>query len=205
MTYLMITFLVTNLRATIESEKLLSRTDALTGLLNPRAFYEAGRAELSRSLRHNRIMTCLGVDVDNFKLINDKLGHATGDHALKLIGDSFRKSLRASDLAARVGGDEFCILLPETDGEGAKVVIDRIRQQISVASFGKLFISVGCVTFKIIPESVDVMLRETDLAMYTAKGKGGGQVAYVDLTQFSTPPEIISSNQMRSVSAKESS
>jgi diguanylate cyclase (GGDEF)-like protein len=183
-TYVMVTLLVAYLRAVIEEERSLARTDPLTELLNARAFHEVAAVELRRAARYKRPLSCIVIDLDHFKDVNDTLGHAAGDDALKLIGNSMRKTIRVVDIASRIGGDEFCLLLPETGTDGAVALVDRIRQQIAITSFGKLSISVGCVTFIDIPGTVNQMLRESDLAMYAAKAKGGGT------TEFRTFKEV---------------
>ena len=119
-----------NLRL-LEEVKKLAVLDPLTGVHNRRAFFEEAEREFSRSLRYQRPMVIIMVDADNFKSINDTYGHPAGDAVIKSIAEKIRAQLRDLDLFARYGGDEFIVLLPETDLAGGNLIAERITAAIS--------------------------------------------------------------------------
>jgi diguanylate cyclase (GGDEF)-like protein len=115
------------------------------------------------------------LDVDDFKAINDRRGHAAGDRVLQRLAQAIREVLRTNDFGARLGGDEFIVLLPETGVAEADVVLDRLRRRIAdaqCAEDGLLTVSTGCVTFETAPASVDEVLKLADETMYSAKVAG---------------------------------
>ena len=112
--------LVSKLHAGVQRERRLARTDPLTGAANGRTFYETAQAEASRAGRTLSPLTLAYFDLDNFKPLNDRLGHSVGDAALRFVVETTQLHLRNSDLLARLGGDEFALLLPETGAEGAQ-------------------------------------------------------------------------------------
>jgi len=114
--------------------KRISSQDVLTGLLNRRSFERLYRREMERLQRTGRSFTLLLIDMDGFKQINDRWGHAEGDKALRLVAGLLKRECRKMDVAARYGGDEFVVLLPETEGEQAKSVVARIRAGLDAAS-----------------------------------------------------------------------
>ncbi len=158
-----------------------SRTDSLTGLLNRRGFLEKGTTEIERSRRSRKPFCVVMADADHFKRINDLHGHAAGDRALQLLGDLLRSSLRAQDLVARWGGEEFVLLLPETDTHGATLVAESIRRRVverPLAS-GELVLPVtlsfGLAEHR--PESnLEGTLAHADAALYRAKAEGRDRV-----------------------------
>ena len=107
--------LLSSLRRSHAAERRLARTDPLTGIANPRSFVEAANAELERQLRFQRPLTVAYLDLDNFKTVNDRFGHRTGDEVLSAVARALRESTRATDHLARLGGDEFAVLMPETE------------------------------------------------------------------------------------------
>lgn len=167
----------------------LSQHDPLTGLFNRRRFEEELGRQLAYTRRYGNGGALLLMDLDRFKQINDELGHAAGDEALRHVADLLSDNLRASDtvardvdpMVARLGGDEFVVLLPETDGDGAQAVAERLAAAIGEASLEidgceiELRISIGVATFDgdgIPPEQE--LLAAADRAMYLAKASGGG-------------------------------
>ncbi len=154
----------------------LARCDQLTGLPNRRAGMEEIVREEKRFQRSQKPFTLVMADLDGFKEVNDSLGHDAGDFVLKAAAALFSGSLRAQDMVARWGGDEFLFLLPETDAEGARVICDAIRQKVARHDFRfdgqalKAAVSLGAATFR--PgATVEECLREADQAMYRSRDK----------------------------------
>jgi diguanylate cyclase (GGDEF)-like protein len=178
--------LVSRLRSSLAREQALSRTDALTGLANMRAFREAASAELLRAERYGHPVTLVAFDLDDFKLVNDRLGHEAGDSALKVVADEMLRGTRRTDCSARTGGDEFAILLPETDVEVARAVVGRLHTAMlaSMASHGwPIGFSIGIVTLSQPREQLSEVLRVADDALYAAKSAGKNRIEHVTLTR----------------------
>jgi diguanylate cyclase (GGDEF)-like protein len=171
----------------------LANTDAMTGLANRRTFYDHFNRELPRALRHRVPLSCVMLDIDYFKKINDTYGHPVGDEAIRAIGRLLAKSVRSSDLASRYGGEEFCILLPETSEEQAAQWAERMRARIA-----ELKIPVGDTTlplaasFGVAERMADTATAEqlvdlADQALIVAKRSGRDRVvSYSTLTQTLT-------------------
>jgi diguanylate cyclase (GGDEF)-like protein len=159
--------------------------DALTGLFSRRRFQEELDREVSRARRHGRPGALLLLDLDGFKHVNDTLGQAAGDELLTRIGEALRSILRDSDVLARIGGDEFALILPDTDVAAARVVgeklVEAVRANGSVSAGGRsagVTVSVGITPVSGGPElDVAKLLIESDLAMYHAKESGKNRVA----------------------------
>ncbi|MCA9710582.1 MAG: diguanylate cyclase, partial [Myxococcales bacterium] len=126
----LIALLIAGLRAAHAKEQLRSRTDALTGLLNTRGFFEQVPRIVSLAHRHRQPLTVAYVDLDDFKLVNDSQGHGAGDRVLQRAAETMRTELRRGDVAARIGGDEFVLLLPHTDEPGARSVLQRLHERL---------------------------------------------------------------------------
>jgi diguanylate cyclase (GGDEF)-like protein len=160
----------------------LATTDPLTRLYNRRHFETAARAELARFQRYFRPLSMLILDVDHFKSINDRFGHAAGDIVLTAIADACRSIKRASDIAARIGGEEFAILLPETNAEAARTFAERLRREISecapIIQGEKLALtaSVGVAAATRHTTRVSSLLQSADEALYQAKRTGRNRV-----------------------------
>ena len=159
-----------------------AHTDALTGLKNYRAFHESLRTEMHRSSRYGRPLGLIMLDVDSFKELNDRFGHPAGDAALVRLGAVIRDALRREDFAARYGGDEIAILLPETPPEGCLSVVRRLMSSVQDAKCvheGKrltLSVSVGLAYFKT-EMSAAQFVEAADQALYQAKQAGKGRFA----------------------------
>ncbi|HYT50466.1 MAG TPA: diguanylate cyclase [Pyrinomonadaceae bacterium] len=160
--------------------QLMSITDPLTGLHN-RRYLEARLAEeLSRSKRYNYPLSFMMIDIDDFKLYNDRNGHQAGDRALEITAQCLRAELRKVDVASRYGGEEFSILLPQTSLEEAGVIADRIRRKIMTTSFphsktqplNSVTVSIGLSTFSSTLDSTEAIVRAADRALYHAKNHG---------------------------------
>lgn len=179
--YLLISYFLSKIRKLYEHEKELARTDPLTGALNRRYFYIVAENEIYRAKRFKRMLSLAFFDIDNFKLVNDTLGHADGDELLKIITMSISENLRASDVVGRFGGDEFAILFPETGKEQVREVIGKI-QKILMEEVRKnkwpISFSIGVVTsFKGV-NTIDEIVKAADKIMYSVKKNGKNNVKY---------------------------
>jgi diguanylate cyclase (GGDEF)-like protein len=162
-------------RGWLRRERALSRTDGLTGVLNGRGFYEAAAVELARSKRYRHPLTVAYVDLDDFKVVNDRHGHTRGDAVLVAVAHAMRRACRSTDLVARLGGDEFVVLFPETGREAAETALVKLRSRVQEAASEDghpLTASVGAVSFTEPPAEVEVLVHEADKAMYAAKAGG---------------------------------
>lgn len=170
--FLLIVYMIGRLREMFDCERKLARTDPLTGALNRRAFDELIYKEVERSRRHQRLFTLAYLDLNDFKSINDHFGHSTGDTVLKNTVLTTRRSLRINDTIARFGGDEFVILLPETERNAAHTVLSRVQQRLAVEMQQHgwpVTCSIGAVSYRVPPETVAQILHTADHVMYTAK------------------------------------
>ncbi len=160
----------------------VSRTDVLTGLLNRRAFQGYANMEWSRSKRHQLPLAFTMLDLDFFKQINDEFGHTAGDIVLKLVARQLQKQCRASDSVCRFGGEEFCVLLPHTDEQGAASWAELARQAISAlpATFNDKSIQVsasfGVAALQPSDERLDLLIDRADQALIAAKWAGRNRV-----------------------------
>jgi len=156
----------------------LASFDALTGILNRRRFMEIAAAERERSRRYGRVFAILLIDLDHFKLVNDTHGHAVGDTAIRLCAERTQQALRTTDLLARFGGEEFVVLLPETDGDSALGVAERVRQLIAATPMQhdqvqfSLTASIGIAALQDFTEPLAHVLERADRALYAAKQAG---------------------------------
>ena len=165
-------------RLIVDLERLAIR-DELTGLYNYRHFQGQLKAEVQRALRYQRPLSLIVADVDFFKAINDTLGHAEGDRALAGIARILAAKIRATDTGFRYGGEEFVVILPETHGEQALAVAERVRQGVEQAELvvgRSVTVSAGVAEFRP-TEDADALLRRTDSALYVAKRDGRNRVA----------------------------
>ncbi len=166
--------------------QLMSITDPLTGLLNRRYLEERLTEELNRSTRYNYAMSCLMIDIDDFKKYNDLNGHQAGDTALKMTAHCLKATLRSADVACRYGGEEFCILLPQTSLTEAGVIAERMRQRVAETDFpygksqplGVVSISVGISTFALHIDTAEKVIAAADQALYSAKRQGKNRIQF---------------------------
>jgi diguanylate cyclase (GGDEF)-like protein len=176
--YLVISFLLQRTRRLMAELAIQSRTDSLTGLQNRRAFVQSLNDELLRQQRSNTPLSLAFVDLDHFKQVNDTQGHLVGDQVLKEVAILLRARLRRTDAIGRMGGDEFAILMPETDGEHAMTALREVRQNMleSMARQGlPITFSMGMVTGNsgATPEE---LLRQADALMYEVKREGRNDI-----------------------------
>jgi len=162
--------------------EVLSKTDPLTGLLNRRSFEEALEIELSRYKRNAEVYSLVMFDIDNFKKINDKYGHSAGDLVIQDIAKSCQSILRLHDKAARVGGEEFCVLLPATTKKVACAVAEKLKDTVSnltiATSDGEInvTISLGVAQVEESDSEHTIICKRADEKMYQAKNTGRNRV-----------------------------
>jgi diguanylate cyclase (GGDEF)-like protein len=166
--------------------QLMSITDPLTTLTNRRYLEERLMEELNRSRRYDYPMSFLMIDIDDFKGYNDKNGHQAGDLALQITAHCLKGALRSADVASRYGGEEFCILLPQTAMAEAGTIAERIRQRVSTADFphgktqplGRVSVSIGVSTFSSLVNTPENIIAAADRALYQAKSMGKDRVVF---------------------------
>lgn len=171
--------LIAMLRAALIRERGLSRTDPLTSMLNSRAFYEEATRILATCRRAERPVTVAYIDLDNFKAVNDRLGHQAGDELLRTVSGLLLASIRPGDVAARLGGDEFVVLFPETGPSEAAITLERLRSSLAdTLASGQWPVtgSIGGVTFTTAPEHARDVVQQSDSLMYAAKAAGRNRV-----------------------------
>jgi diguanylate cyclase (GGDEF)-like protein len=167
-----------DIRYGLQRAKLLSETDDLTGMFNTRGFAIAANRLFAQAVRHNRSASVLMIDSDNLKAVNDSYGHDSGNRLLRHLATCIQAELRFTDVAARYGGDEFIVLLPETPLKGAFEVAERIRNAIAARPLEMgdrrivSTVSVGIATFPEDGASLDSLAAHADRAMYSAKQAG---------------------------------
>ena len=178
LTYFDVTDLVNNAR---EMEKLAT-IDSMTGLYNRRHFLALAAAEWSRFQRYYRPLSVLMIDVDHFKSVNDRYGHAVGDDALIAVANACMEGKRSSDIVGRLGGEEFAMLLPETDLYQARIVAERIRKNVAACSLTahaihfKVTASVGFAAATVSMSGFEALLNAADEALYQAKEQGRNRI-----------------------------
>jgi diguanylate cyclase (GGDEF)-like protein len=178
---LVIAWLATRLRSALERERALSRLDPLTRIANARAFHESVSDELTRARRHRRPVTILFIDLDNFKQVNDRFGHAAGDAVLRSVAGALVRSVRDTDRVARLGGDEFVVLFAETDFDAAAVAIGHLQEELlkEMQRGGwPVTFSLGAHTYSEPPENAEELIRSADTLMYAAKQKGKSRLEH---------------------------
>jgi len=163
---------------TAELERLAT-TDSLTGALNRRRLFEVAAAELARAARYEHPLCLAMLDLDHFKSINDRYGHAVGDEALRLVAAVTRERLRSVDVLGRYGGEELVVVLPQTPRDAAEIALERIRAAIAAirlsAPEARVYISGGLVQARH-DESLDEALSRADAALYQAKHGGRNRI-----------------------------
>jgi diguanylate cyclase (GGDEF)-like protein len=166
----------------LEQARTLAATDPLTGLYNRREFFSLGAYEMGHARRLNKPLSVLAIDIDHFKQINDAHGHQVGDEILQAAAHAFQSSLRQEDTLARIGGDEFMVLLPSTDVHEAAFVAERIRLAMHSQFFQtrqlplQVTVSVGVAPLTVDIVDLDALLLRTDEALYSAKRAGRARV-----------------------------
>jgi diguanylate cyclase (GGDEF)-like protein len=163
--------------------EILAATDGLTTLLNRRHFESLGRVEWARFQRYGRPLSLMLLDIDKFKSVNDRFGHDTGDLVIKAVAHICKSTKRQPDVLARLGGEEFVLLLPETDEASAEIAAERLRKAVQDhplslpdGSTLQVTISIGLASATLSMASLDVLLKRADEALYEAKRTGRNKV-----------------------------
>lgn len=179
--YVALAVMMTNFRSVHGVEMIAADRDHLTGLLSTRGFYDRLADETRRGSRYPRTFSLAYIDVDYFKFINDSRGHGVGDMLLVEVAKTLLASLRATDVIARMGGDEFACMMPETDAKDARHVFSGVIQGLSASMrryHWPVSFSVGMVTFETPPASVVEAIKITDDLMYHVKKSGKNNIEY---------------------------
>ena len=179
--FLIVALTLSSLRKSYDRERASAGVDALTGIANRRSFDDIVGLEIRRALRYRRPMTLAYLDVDFFKTVNDRFGHAAGDGVLRLVADAIRRNMRSTDTVARMGGDEFLVLFPETDEAEARVVVEKMRGELKATAgegLAPITLSIGVATFRTPPETVRQMIEKADTLMYLVKRRGKNAVEF---------------------------
>jgi diguanylate cyclase (GGDEF)-like protein len=180
---------VTDLIRNAELLERLATIDSMTGLYNRRHFLALAETEWGRFQRYRRPLSMLMIDIDHFKSVNDRYGHAVGDQAIISVATACQQGKRNSDVVGRLGGEEFAILLPETEQAQAAIVAERIRESVAGHLLSvhdvqfKLTISIGIAAATASMSGTDALLRAADQALYQAKSEGRNRFAH-----WSPPP-----------------
>jgi diguanylate cyclase (GGDEF)-like protein len=180
--FALVSYLLVILKKTLASVQELARTDYLTGAANTRRFYDLAQMEIQRFRRYKRPLSVAYLDLDNFKTVNDTLGHNTGDQVLQMASSALQREVRSTDTVARLGGDEFALLLPETGAGEARVILNRVRQELTSTMHKNgwpVTFSIGVVTYNSIPGSVDDMVKEADSLMLSVKMRSKDGVRFL--------------------------
>ena len=168
------------LQVTQDQLRRLATTDELTGVMNRRAFIEAAQREFERTQRYRRLTAVLALDIDHFKTVNDEYGHAGGDLVLQACAARWQAALREHDLLGRTGGEEFCVVLPETSGTDAAHVAERLRAAIEgtpvLGTTRRVSVSIGWTVIVATDTAWAPVLQRADAALYKAKHGGRNRV-----------------------------
>lgn len=172
------------LRIALEREVLRANTDRLTGLLNKGAFHERFEDEMNRARRYHHPLSLAFIDLDNFKQVNDTQGHARGDKLLQDVSTTIVDAIRKTDIAGRIGGDEFAVCFPEADGEHVRKAVDKLVKSLDIMtsqSGWQVTASIGVVTCTEMCDTYDSLLGKADKLMYVAKEKGKNSAEFMTI------------------------
>ena len=186
-TLLLVVLFVAMSKERLELEqRTKAQTDPLTGALNRRAFMARGERVVARHRHEGATLSLLFLDLDHFKTLNDRFGHAGGDDVLTCFVGLVNSCIRPTDFLFRIGGEEFCCLLPHTGDEQAHMIAERIRHQVETASVivtgmpVKATVSIGVASSEIVGYDLDALIRHADGAVYAAKRAGRNRVVMAD-------------------------
>jgi diguanylate cyclase (GGDEF)-like protein len=165
----------------LKREREVARLDDLTGAANRRYFFEMAQIELDRSQRYKHPFNIVYIDIDDFKNVNDQWGHEVGDQLLRAVVQLVQRHVRKTDFLARFGGDEFVLLLPETDQAAAQITVSKLRSalldKMRYYNWPATF-SIGVLTCIDVHLGLDELIREADNLMYSVKKNGKNGIAY---------------------------
>jgi len=184
---LIMSLLFSALKKNLDNEKEFARRDPLTDTYNRRSFFDLAEHEINRSHRYDLPLTVAYIDLDNFKVVNDQLGHRTGDDLLMAVVSTIRSHIRSSDILARFGGDEFVILLPETPGDAALKFLNKIHTHLDLEMTRHRWpvtFSIGAATYSKAPTTVDEVIRYADELMYTVKHGGKNRLFHKEIGEI---------------------
>ncbi len=180
-TMLFVALLLERLREALHAQTALATTDVLTGSLNRRAFMQRLQQAFDSSARTGQTLTLAYLDLDNFKQINDTLGHEGGDRALCLVAATLTGAIRRTDICARLGGDEFALLFPAVNQKMAPALIAKVQDalaQACVGEYASVTCSIGCTSFFVPPKDLNEAISVADRLMYKVKATGKNGVIY---------------------------
>ncbi len=192
--FLILVVLLTHLQQSLDRESALARCDALTGLANIKSFVEQAERAAAESRREQTPLTVVFFDCDHFKEVNDEYGHPRGDELLKQVAAAIRSHVRKNDVAARMGGDEFAVLLPRTGAAEAEQLAGRLKSALDAemrSGNWPVTFSMGVATFSLAPDSVADLIRESDNLMYAVKHSTRDRI------QFATMDETFNTIESR--------
>ena len=187
--FLFVVFLIVRYKRIMETLKSQAMLDPLTGIANRRAFFQLAKTEIDRSRRYDNPFSVLVLDIDDFKQINDRFGHHTGDRLLITVVETIKQHVRAIDIVSRFGGDEFVILLIKTNRDTAFGIAQKLRQQLLYTMKKhnwQVTFSMGLVTFLFTPESVDETIKVADELMYQVKHNGKDDIKHMVIQSTTT-------------------
>jgi diguanylate cyclase (GGDEF)-like protein len=201
--FILVTYLLAELKALLQRHRDQATTDNLTGLLNRTGFFERATLIVDTASRYGHRIAVAFIDLNGFKSINDTLGHAQGDRALITVGSVLTKTSRRSDVVARFGGDEFVVLLPDTDLTGAKAYFAKLQmelqREILENGWTGLGSSIGAVIFEDAPSDIDDALRHADDLMYRVKQSGKSGTIVEQASSMVANGETAITDRMRTV------
>ena len=179
--YICVVLLISMLKKAILREQALNRTDKLTGAANSHCFWDLAQMEIERSSRYKRPLTVAYLDLDRLKTINKKFGYSEGDAVLRTVVGICKKYLRTTDLVARLGDDEFALLLPETPQEGAEIAMTTLQlalvEEMQKNNWPVTF-SIGVLICATVPRTVEETIEIADSLIYSAKKGGKNAICY---------------------------
>lgn len=172
-------WLLSEMRRVLQRESRLAREDALTQLPNRREFHERGRRAFAQAQRQGAPCTAVFIDLDKFKVVNDRRGHEVGDQLLSTVAHVMREHVRESDIAGRLGGDEFALLMPNMNAAAAMPYVEQLRQRLLAAMREHdwpVTFSIGVACYDVTPQDFDGALAQADALMYEVKNGGRDRI-----------------------------
>lgn len=179
--FIIVTYLVSELHKSQKTIEALASTDYVTGTTNARHFNKILGIELNRSNRYKRPFTLVYLDLDNFKDVNDKFGHAEGDELIKSIADELKRQIRKTDVVSRLGGDEFAILFLEAGQQDVEAIMSKIQIHLAeqlIHKYPFVTFSAGAVTYMATPNSIAETIKIADDLMYSVKNSTKNGIRY---------------------------